>query len=86
MDGDTTVKVKELIAKLQTLDPEMLVVVDGYEGGVETLNEVRVTTVALNYNTESYYGPHEYYHESMVDVDPVVVAWLPRGGFLWLPR
>lgn len=38
-----------------------LVTVDGYEGGVTTLNLERISLieVVLNYNTASYYGEHE---------------------------
>lgn len=55
-------KVKDLIAQLQTLDPEMLVLAPGYEGGLKEVEHVRVTEVALNVNTEWYYGPHEEPH------------------------
>ena len=52
-------KVKELIEKLQALDPELMVVRDGYEGGVCEVIEVSSKTVALNVNTAWYYGDHE---------------------------
>ena len=52
-------KVKDLIVQLQALDPEMLVLAPGYEGGLKEVEHVRVTEVALNVNTEWYYGPHE---------------------------
>lgn len=52
-------KVSELIEQLQQYDPEMIVVVDGYEGGVGELTEVKRTDIALNYNTAWYYGEHE---------------------------
>ena len=52
--------VKELIEHLQTLDPELYVFTEGYEGG---LNDVvpsnRVIHVELNHYTEWYYGKHE---------------------------
>ncbi len=52
-------KVKELIERLKTLDPELMVVRSGYEGGVEEATEVDVRTIALNVNPEWYYGSHE---------------------------
>ena len=52
-------KVKELIEKLQALDPELLVVVDGYEGGVKEAGYVELETVVLNVHKEWYYGEHE---------------------------
>ena len=51
--------VKDLIDQLQTLDPELLVLGDGYEGGLKELKHVRVVEIALNVNSEWYYGPHE---------------------------
>jgi len=52
-------KVKELIEKLQTFDPEMMVVRPGYEGGLKEISYAEVVPVALNYNAEWYYGEHE---------------------------
>jgi hypothetical protein len=52
-------KVKELIEKLQALDPELMVVRDGYEGGVCEVIEISFKDVALNANTAWYYGDHE---------------------------
>jgi hypothetical protein len=54
-------KVRELIEQLHQLDPEMLVVIDGYEGGADEPKSVTVVRIALNYNTGSlYYGKHEF--------------------------
>jgi len=52
-------KVSELIEKLQALDPDLRVVVDGYEGGVTDASHITVLEIALNFNEEWYYGPHE---------------------------
>lgn len=53
-------KVKHLILRLQECDPEAMVVVDGYEGGVSELANVQDSVlVDLNVNHESYYGEHE---------------------------
>jgi hypothetical protein len=52
-------KIKDLILELQKQSPESLVVVDGYEGGVEEVKTVRQVTIALNVSEEWYYGPHE---------------------------
>ena len=43
-------KVKDLIEKLQAIDPELMVVRDGYEGGVTEVVYVVVEEVALNVN------------------------------------
>lgn len=52
-------KVKDLIAVLQTYDPDLMVVRTGYEGGVDEIMSHNKETIALNVNAEWYYGPHE---------------------------
>ncbi len=52
-------KVKELIETLSQLDPELMVVVAGYEGGVDEIDKYELCDVELNVNTEWYYGKHE---------------------------
>ena len=52
-------KVKDLIAHLQTFDPELEVMIDGYEGGIENITEVEMVQVALDVNQSWYYGKHE---------------------------
>jgi hypothetical protein len=50
--------VQELIKILETLNPETRVVVKGYEGGVDDVQSVASVLIALNQNTEWYYGKH----------------------------
>jgi len=52
-------KVKELIEKLSQLDPELMVVVAGYEGGVNEVDKYELCDIELNVNTAWYYGKHE---------------------------
>lgn len=52
-------KVKELIEKLSQLDPELMVVVAGYEGGVNEVDKSELCDIELNVNDEWYYGKHE---------------------------
>ena len=52
-------KVKDLIAALQARDPEHMVVIPGYEGGVTELIGLKTVTIALNVHTEWYYGEHD---------------------------
>ena len=52
-------KVKELIEKLSQLDPELMVVVAGYEGGVNEVSDYGLCDIELNVNDEWYYGKHE---------------------------
>ena len=53
-------KVKELIAELQKIDPELHVFTKGYEGGCEDpVLDGKIIEVALNYNTDWYYGKHQ---------------------------
>jgi hypothetical protein len=51
--------VAELIELLNRCDPEMRVVVAGYEGGVSDVDEVKPIPLLLNVNHCSYYGRHE---------------------------
>lgn len=55
-------KVKDLIEKLQGFDPELMVVRDGYEGGVTEANYADEVKIALNVNKEWYYGEHDALH------------------------
>jgi hypothetical protein len=52
--------VKDLIEKLQTVDPDLVVLTDGYEGGYR---EVGFSDYVREFNkdvySEWYYGPHE---------------------------
>lgn len=53
-------KVKQLIARLQKLDPEIPVFVRGYEGGVNDVSHLRAVRVLRNANSDiPYYGKHE---------------------------
>jgi len=52
-------KVKELIPMLEHLDPDAIVVVDGYEGGVIEPLPPNAVEVVLNVHSEEYYGPHD---------------------------
>lgn len=69
-------KVKELIAELKKLNPEMLVVVDGYESGLCDISLVRETTAKLNVNEYWWEGNHEQCDPN--DDDAVPVCYLPR--------
>ena len=53
-------KIKELIEKLQQFDPELMVVVDGYEGGYDDPIVGPVKKLNLNVNEEWYNGKHEW--------------------------
>jgi hypothetical protein len=52
-------KVKELIERLKTLDPEMLVLVDGYEGGYAAPVAADLIKVSGPYERPRYYGEYE---------------------------
>ena len=57
-------KVKELIEKLQEFNPELMVVVSGYEGGVSEATQNELVTIALNVNTKWYYGEHDVVYKN----------------------
>jgi hypothetical protein len=50
--------VSELIAQLQTLPPDALVVAEGYEDGYDTIKQVSLIAVEENPNQEWYVGKY----------------------------
>jgi hypothetical protein len=52
--------VKELIEKLQTLNQDKMIVINGYEGGCDFPTNIAPTKILMNQNTQWYYGKHEY--------------------------
>ena len=58
--------VKDLIEELQKCDPNMPVMLNGYEGGLNSVRYTEVVKVTLNCNTEWYYGRHERSSEGNV--------------------
>jgi hypothetical protein len=72
--------VKDLIKKLEQFHPDMPVVIDGYEGGVNEVDYVIETDIILEYNDEWYYGKHELVTE-FFEKDKFMTAkavYLPR--------
>ena len=51
--------VKELIEELKNVDPETMVVVRGYEDGVDEVTSILQTRINLNVHPEWYYGDHQ---------------------------
>lgn len=66
--------VRELLAQLAVLDPDLPVLVSGYEGGFEDLRTVRVQGVLLDASDDPYSGPHLAYERSSTHA-----VVLPRG-------
>jgi len=50
---------KQLIEKLQQIDPEMRIFVDGYEGGYNDATVSEIRDIALDVHSDWYYGTHE---------------------------
>ena len=51
--------VAELIKSLKNLPPDRMVVIRGFEGGVEEVTELEEARIALDVNDEWSYGSHE---------------------------
>lgn len=51
--------VKQLMEQLSNLDPEMMVVISGHEGGVDEASYVDQVKIKLDRHSEWYYGDHE---------------------------
>ena len=56
--------VAQLIKSLKNQNPDDMVIVNGYEGGVDEIECVRRVEIALNCNDEWYYGKHEVYRDN----------------------
>jgi len=63
--------VSELIEELKKCNPNAMVIVSGYEGGVDEVNSVNNTTIKLNQNDEWYYGKHELCEDGEEGVEAV---------------
>jgi hypothetical protein len=64
--------VKELIEKLQQLDPELHVFVDGYEGGYDDVAISEIKDIELNVHEEWYYGKHDNANDTKITDNPIV--------------
>jgi hypothetical protein len=68
-------KVKELLEILQKLDPEILVIVDGYEGDYNTPKKA-VETIVREQHAEWYYGDYKICLKE--DTAAIKAIYLPR--------
>jgi hypothetical protein len=67
-------KVKELIKKLEKEDQEMDVVIHGYEGGVDDLEEISRIKIKDNVNKNTYlYGDHEIVEDEEYDREVILI-------------
>lgn len=69
--------VAELIKALSRCPDDLMVVVNGYEGGYTEIIKLEQINLNLNVNSESYYGPHDTpdRDEGLGDCDAIL---LPR--------
>ncbi|MFA5706602.1 MAG: hypothetical protein WDA41_09630 [Candidatus Neomarinimicrobiota bacterium] len=75
--------VGQLIKKLQEFNPEMMVVVDGYEGGFDELVEHNVQIIGIKLNVrqnDHYMGNHDLPDEYRNETPDVEVLLLERGN------
>ena len=54
-----TISVSALIAKLKEFEPNLPVVVQGYEGGFDDVTSASKISIQLDANQEDYMGRHE---------------------------
>ena len=59
-------KIKQLIEQLKKYDPEMLVVVNGYEGGRDDINIIKEEILIEEENNPWYEGKYCYFEEKAV--------------------
>lgn len=55
--------IKELIEQLQTLNPELRMFTEGYEGGYDDINHIEERNVSLNVHKQWYYGKHDIFRD-----------------------
>jgi uncharacterized coiled-coil DUF342 family protein len=67
-------KIKELIEQLKKYDPEMLVVVNGYEGGRDDINIIKEEILIEEENNSWYDGKYSYFEEKSHNLDHAVKA------------
>jgi hypothetical protein len=72
-------KVKELIEQLQKFDPELPVMIQGYEGGIDAPEKPYQTPIRLNVHEEWYYGKHEIHNVTDAEKADCEAIILPRG-------
>ena len=70
-------KVKDLIGKLQEENPEMIVVVTGYECGYDELKDVKKVGISKNLKKGDKWWEGEF-HEAPISVSDEVALLLPR--------
>jgi hypothetical protein len=68
-------RVKDLIKALQAHDPEQRIVVDGYEGGFNDIEDLEVTKIKPNPSAAWYDGQYDYVRE---DEPGETVVYIPR--------
>lgn len=74
-------KVKDLILRLQACNPDLMVVVNGYEDGFNELKNITdCVEIALNVNEGSYFGEHERVRSGLTypDHEHAFAVHLPR--------
>lgn len=66
-------KVSELKELLNEYPDTARVVVDGYEGGVNEVNNIELIKINLNVNSAWYYGKHKEVDSDDLDYDDLAV-------------
>jgi hypothetical protein len=67
-------KIKELIEQLKKYDPEMLVVVNGYEGGWDDINIIKEEILIEEENNPWYEGKYSYFEKKEDNPDRAIKA------------
>ena len=70
-------KVKELIQKLSEQDPEMRVIVQGYEGGYDEVDSLHLVPMIKNKHKQEKWWDGEFLEAVVDDADEIALL-LPR--------
>jgi len=73
---DANMTIKDLIEKLKTLPQDIPIVTDGYEGGLDTILDIKLINIEKNKNQASWYG---FYEEVEENIQNAVYLLSTRG-------
>jgi|GEM_PF-638032 len=75
--------IRELIETLSQFDPEMRVVVAGYEGGFNDITQIQPCEIRLNVHQDWFYGSHGKADDAQIQQllpdAPIVAAVVLKG-------
>lgn len=72
-----SIKVKDLRAELAKFPDDMIVLIEGYEGGLSDIGVIKSVKIELDVNKEDYMGPHEEVPNGLISAIVLIRAQNP---------